>query len=253
MELFLAERKVKRWDTSCELFAAAMTLHEMATGVLPKWGDGRTETSLTQGEVKVVGELFPRELRERFANFFRKALRRNFAERFDNPAEMLGEWSRLFDKVEEPTRKPPTTITTQTDESVPFVLPERLTINTQLVLLGLSTRLTNALDRLNVNTVGELLRYKLIRIYKLPGVGNKTRRELGELCKKLRDRLPSVEVPGADEGLAVEGEPATITESVEGLARQVADHTRAGKLTEEQKAVQSFLEWQVPHEAPVAQ
>ncbi|MCX6924834.1 MAG: hypothetical protein NT154_16725 [Verrucomicrobia bacterium] len=43
-----------------------------------------------------------------------------------------------------------------------------------------------------------------------------------------------------------------MTETVDALARQVADHKRGGKLTEEQKVVQAFLEWQVPREAPVA-
>lgn len=36
-----------------------------------------------------MGELFPAGLRERFARFFEQALRRDYAERFDNPAEML--------------------------------------------------------------------------------------------------------------------------------------------------------------------
>jgi serine/threonine protein kinase len=157
LDPFLCERKVKRWDTSSELFAAAMTLHEMATGVLPKWGDGRTELSLTKGEAKKVGELFPAGLRERFARFFQKALRRNYAERFDNPAEMLKDWTAIFETIDEPTRA--TTVTSHEAPGPAFLLPDKLTPDTQLVLLGLSTRLTNALDRLNVATVGELLRY----------------------------------------------------------------------------------------------
>jgi hypothetical protein len=226
-----------------------MTLHEMATGVLPKWGDGRTEPSLTKGEVKIVGELFPAGLRERFSKFFKQALRRDFQGRFDNTSEMLAAWSGLFETIDEPARK---TTTTEVEEGAPFVLPEKLTVNTQLVLLGLSTRLTNALDRLNVNTVGELLRYKLIRIYKLPGVGNKTRRELGELCKQLRERLPSVETAESEELRVAETETPALAESVDAIARQVADHKRGGKLIEELKIVQGFLEWQVPREAPVS-
>jgi hypothetical protein len=43
LDPFISERKVKRWDVSCELFSVAVTLHEMTTGVLPQWGDGRSD------------------------------------------------------------------------------------------------------------------------------------------------------------------------------------------------------------------
>jgi hypothetical protein len=240
LDPFLCERKVKRWDTSSELFAAAMTLHEMATGVLPKWGDGRTEPSLTKGEAKIVGELFPAGLRERFARFFEKALRRNYAERFDNPAEMLKAWTGLFETIDEPTRA--TTTTSHEPQGPAFSLPDKLAPDTQLVLLGLSTRLSNALDRLNLSTVGELLKYRLMRIYRLPGVGNKTRREFGELCKELRQRLPG---SGADEAGRGSGEDqaSEVSVTVEVVARQVAEHKQGGKVTEEQKVLQAFLEW----------
>lgn len=247
LDPFICERKVKRWDTNAELFAAGMTLHEMATGVLPKWGDGKTEVSLTKGEVKIVGELFPSGLRERFTRFFQRALRRNFAERFDNPGEMIEAWTGLFETIDEPTRKT-TTLTTHAAEGLAFELPEKITVKTQLVLLGLSTRLTNALDRLKLDTVADLMRYRLRDIYRLPGVGNKTRRELGELCKQLRVRLPAVEA-GEATATQEEGEVLATAESV---AFQVAEHKRGGKLTEEQKIVQAFLEWHAPREAPVA-
>lgn len=248
LDPFLSERKVKRWDTSSELFAAAMTLHEMATGVRPTWGDGKTEPSLTQGEVKLVGELFPSQLRERFTKFFRRALRRNYSERFDNPADILREWTSIFATIDEPAR--PVTTTDETSDGPAFVLPDRLTEKTQLVLLGLSTRLTNALDRLKLDTVGDLLRYRLATLYRLPGVGNKTRRELGELCKQLRDRLPTIEVTVEPEKDDADSPP--LVESVDLIAKQAADLKRGGKLTEEQKILQAFLEWQAARDAAIA-
>ena len=38
LDPFLRLRKPPRWDVYAERFAAAMTLHEMATGSLPGWG-----------------------------------------------------------------------------------------------------------------------------------------------------------------------------------------------------------------------
>ena len=250
LDPFICERKVKRWDTSSELFAAAMTLHEMATGSLPKWGDGKTEVSLTKGEVNLVGELFPSGLRERFTKFFQQALRRNFGDRFDNPNEILLAWTSLFETIDDPARKP-TALTAHEDETVSLELPANITAGTQLVLLGLSTRLSNALDRLNVNTVADLLSFPLSRIYKLPGVGHKTRRELGELCKKLRERLPPGDAGGAA-GPEVSPEEAGVLATTETVAYQVAGTKRGGKVTEEQKIIQAFLEWQVSKDAVVA-
>jgi hypothetical protein len=202
---------------------------------------------LTKGEVKIVGELFPAGLRERFTTFFHQALKRNYSGRFDNPGEMLVAWTGLFETIDVPARKTPP-LTTHTAEGLPFELPEKITVNTQLVLLGLSTRLTNALDRLNVNTVADLLRYPLMRIYKLPGVGNKTRRELGELCKQLRERLPTAEAAESD----ATPDTGEVLVTVENVAIQVASGKRGGKISEEQKVVQAFLEWQVPMGTPVA-
>jgi hypothetical protein len=68
------------------------------------------------------------------------------------------------------------------------------TVNTQIALLGLSTRAKNALDRLNVITVKDLLGLPLIQINRLPGVGNKTRREIASLVMDLRLRFPEAEV-----------------------------------------------------------
>ena len=70
-------------------------------------------------------------------------------------------------------------------------------MNTQVVLLGLSTRANNALDRLNVVTVKDLLKVPLTQINRLKGVGNKTRREIAGLVNDLRLRFPDVESVGA--------------------------------------------------------
>jgi serine/threonine protein kinase len=43
LDPFLAERPDRRWDPAADRYAAAATLHEMATGSRPVWGDGRTD------------------------------------------------------------------------------------------------------------------------------------------------------------------------------------------------------------------
>lgn len=247
MDPFIGERKVKRWDISSECFSAAMTLHEMTTGVLPTWGDGKSDPASVKGEVNIQPERFDPDLRDRFTNFFQKALRRDFRERFDNPGEMLKAWSDIFATVDD--RKSTRTSHPElddTDENAAFQLPELVTAATQLVLLGLSTRLLNSLDRLSLITVADLLGYPLRRIYKLPNVGNKTRRELGELVRLLRERLPSVEVDPAkaiEAAAKEEEETPDACANVDLIARQVAVIGRGKERLAEQEILQAFLGW----------
>jgi serine/threonine protein kinase len=250
LDPFLCERKIKRWDTKSELFSVAMTMHEMATGSLPKWGDGRALPSLTQGEVKLVGELFPSELRGRFVDFFAKALCRDYAARFDNLEEMLSEWLSIFETIDEPAR---TGFQVDAGETAVFQLPDNLTLETQLVLFGLSTRLSNALDRLDLNTVGEFLKFPHRRIYKLRGVGNKTRRELGALYKQLRDVFPAGGDADAAKPDTDDQDEGGDGENVDSLARYAAALKRGGRLTDEQRMLQLYLGWQAAPDAQVAE
>ncbi|MCX6879965.1 MAG: hypothetical protein NTW21_40115 [Verrucomicrobia bacterium] len=201
LDPFISERKVKRWDVSSECFSAAMSLHEMAAGsdrrTRPIWGDGKSDPASIRGEVNIKPEVFDPDLRDRFVHFFEKALRRDHCERFDNPDLMLKAWNDIFATIDE--RKKTRTVHPLADgdaddDGLPYQLPEVVSPGTQLVLLSLSTRLLNTLDRLNLVTVADLLGFPLRRIYRLPGVGSKTRRELGALVKALRARLPGLEV-----------------------------------------------------------
>lgn len=247
LDPFISERKVKRWDISSECFSAAMTLHEMTTGVLPTWGDGKSDAASVKGEVNIQPERFDPDLRDRFAQFYSKALARDFKERFDNPGEMLQAWKEIFATVDD--RKSTSTQPVDDGEKIVFDLPELLTPGTQLVLIGLSTRLLNALDRLSLVTVADLLSYPLLRIYKLPNVGNKTRRELGALVKALREKLTDFEADPAKAIEAINDEESPDNfESVDLIAKQVAIIGRGTDRQAEQDILQAFLGWEQPGE-----
>jgi serine/threonine protein kinase len=257
MDPFIAERKVKRWDISSECFSAAMALHEMTTGVLPTWGDGKSDPASVKGEVNIQPERFDPDLRERFTSFYRKALSRDFRARYDNPGEMLKAWNDIFENVDERRKTKtshPETEERDVDES--FELPQHLTPVTQLVLLGLSTRLLNTLDRLSLITVADLLGYPLRKILHLRGVGNKTRRELGELVRLLRERLPDVELDPAKaiETAAKDEEPTPDAfASVDLIAKQVAIIGRGKEGGAEQTILQAFLGWNRPDDEDPAE
>jgi serine/threonine protein kinase len=183
----------KRWDLHAERYAAAVTLFELATGTLPKWGDGRSEPSQVECEATIDAELFDPSLREALVSFFRKALRRDARERHHNAEEMLRDWRDCFTAIEAAGAA------TEADEEELRQRLQEAGFESSIHELGLGTRATNALDRANVLTVEDLLTVPMRRLLRLRGVGNKTRREIAASVKILRDHLGNAPDAGKDQ------------------------------------------------------
>lgn len=186
LDPLLPLRKPPRWDLHAERYAAAVTLYELATGTLPKWGDGTTDPShlSPDTEITIDAELFdPPALRESLTEFFTQALRRNIVERFDNAEEMLRAWRNVFAGIE-----PPGAISDHEGEGLAEVW-DQATFETPIVDLHLGSRAANALDRANIATVADLLRASPAGLWRLRGVGKKTCRELLHCQRILRERL----------------------------------------------------------------
>lgn len=204
---FLANRKPQRWDLQAERYSAAATLYEMTlgAGVLPQWGDGKSDPAMTEAELVLDAEKFDASVREGLVEFFSKGLHRDPARRFHNADEMRWAWQKVFQEAEE--RK----IKTPSGEEVDLRIGlEQADLHTPVAALGLSARAQNALERADILTVRNLLEYPIGDIHMMRGVGNQTRREIIEFVSKLRGRFPNFQAtrakePPADETL---GPPA---------------------------------------------
>ena len=182
---FLSLRKPPRWDLHAERFSAAVSLYEMATATLPKFGDGRTDPALLDVEATLDADLLPAALRESLRTFFQQALRRDPKQRFDNAEEMLRRWRKVFDTVDAPA------LSSSDGGAIDFVAAvAEATLDSPLATLGLTNRALNALERVNVAVVRELLALPVAQISLMRGVGNKTRKELFELLKLLTAKFP---------------------------------------------------------------
>ncbi len=203
---FLAHRKPQRWDLAAERYSAAVTLYEMAMGdgVLPRWGDGKSDPALTDAELVLDAEKLDPSVREGLVEFFLTALHRDPAKRFDNAEEMRWAWQQVFKESEQ--RKIKTSTGHEVDLSVSL---EQADLKTTVAALGLSTRARNALERTNVLTVRDLLILPVNDIHMMRGVGNRTRQEIIRYVSELRGRFPDVEAirsqdqPPSDEPLGV--------------------------------------------------
>ena len=173
-------RRRKRWDLYAERFAVAMTLHEMATGTLPLWGDGMSDPAILDGEVSLDNALFDPAVRDDLTAFFARALHSDYRQRFDNAEDMLRAWQRIFAAVDRPT--------TETDHGTPIELEQALATATEatpLPTLGLSPRLLDALARVGAQTIGELLQLPRIRLYRNQGLGQQTVKEIRTLAERV--------------------------------------------------------------------
>lgn len=179
LDPFLGLRNRRTYDPAAERYAAAVTLYEMATGVLPRWGDGGTDPATTDVNLSLEVEALDPSLRDDLGDYFHKALQRDFQKRFDTTEEMRKEWNRILGNAAVATTPPTPT--------------ENLTLTTPLRLIGMSNRAVNALERDGIDTVRQLLELPLNKITHGKGVGNKTREELVLRVAELRQRFPDVQ------------------------------------------------------------
>lgn len=238
LDPFLALRKPPRWDTHAERFAAAVTLYQMATGALPQWGDGQSEPSVLDCEATIEADAFEPALREGMTAFFAKALRRDYQARFDNAQDMLREWRRLFTAAARPE-----TATDHGEAAEAVTSLEAATPATRLAELGLSARALSAMERVGVRTVEELVRFPLIQVNRMRGVGSRTRRELTDLGKKLAERFPDLAraprvVPDA---VAPPPEPGAARASLDEIARELLPATRSAAGRSDVRILEAFL------------
>jgi serine/threonine protein kinase len=213
---FLVNRKPQRWDLHAERYSAAATLHEMTlgAGVLPRWGDGKSDPAMTDAELAIDAEKLDPSVREGLVRFFRKALHRDPAERFHNADEMRWAWQNVFKEAEE--RK----ITTPGGAEVDLRISlDQADLSTPVAALGLSTRAQNALERADILTVRNLLEHPIGDLHMMRGVGNQTRREIIDFLTKLRGRFPTVEAAGP--GDQPDGEPSNGPPGLEFLEHRI--------------------------------
>ncbi|MFD0823033.1 BREX system serine/threonine kinase PglW, partial [Micromonospora zhanjiangensis] len=96
LDPFLGTANRPGYDKHAEWYALAVTLHEMASGELPVWGDGGTEPQLTEGPPVLAVEAFDPAVRDGLVDFFRTALHRDSRRRFASLKDMRDAWSQVF-------------------------------------------------------------------------------------------------------------------------------------------------------------
>jgi serine/threonine protein kinase len=204
LDPFLGTGRRDRYDQAAELYAVAVTLHEMASTELPSWGDDIIPAGFLDRseEVQLAEDVFDPVLRDGLVEFFRTAFNRDATARFGSLHEMTRAWTDIFRDVQ--TVPPLTTASTvsmtdadETAESIRREAAAKAVAATPLAAAGLSAyALSIAQQSLGVSTAGELARIPARRITRLRGIGSVPRYELVRRSREWRQRfnLPEAEL-----------------------------------------------------------
>ncbi|MET7767450.1 BREX system serine/threonine kinase PglW [Nocardia sp. NPDC005366] len=189
------------YDAHAERYALAVTLHEMASGELPRWGDGTVLPRQLPAEEfpypQVAADAFDPSVRDGLVAFFRRALHRDVAQRFPDLKPMRDAWRKIFLDMTLSVPSRPMSAHPESSADVDDVSPEeqrrviaeQATRDTHLSQAGVTAAAEQFLYGLGVNTVGEMLDYGRTRLINAPGLGVRVRREIQNRFKEWLRRL----------------------------------------------------------------
>ncbi len=177
LDPFLDSPQRGRYDSAAERYSAAVVLFEMATGSVPRFGDGLSDPASVQDEAAVEAGMFDPAVADGLTDFFRIALARDARQRHDTAAEMLAAWQAVFRPV-------PKTVPDDAED-----LAAKAELSTPLAQAGLSARALSAIEPLAVTTVGDLIAVDAVRLNHLSGVAVATRQEVKARARQWRNRF----------------------------------------------------------------
>ena len=176
---FLKSTGRRRWDEYADRYSGAVTLYEMVTGQTPSWGDGRTNPLLDpSAKLNLQSELFPASVRDGLEAFFKKALARDIKNRFDHAEDLREAWRSVLETTTQ-------TAHTSLQRRLLEVTPE-----VRVSELGLSALAQDALDRLNIITLRNLIQASPKDIHFQKGVSKEVRNEIAELRVEALNHFP---------------------------------------------------------------
>ena len=225
LDPFLDSPDRKRHDSAAERYSAAVVLFEMATGSTPFYGDRHSDPASVHAEATIHEGMFDPAIAAALAGFFRTALARDARERHDTAADMLAAWRSAFAPV-------PKTVPDEAGERAATAQA-----HTPLAEAGLSARALSALEPYGVATVGDLVAVDPVRLNRLSGVAEATRREVKARAREWREkRGPAAtgrgkgEQPAPEEPAGSLPDPAAAAELLmahAGTARAISRRTTA--------------------------
>ncbi|GHF24511.1 protein kinase [Streptomyces mashuensis] len=236
------------YDGHAERYALAVTLHEMASNELPRWGDGSVTARQTDSKEwpypQLATDAFEPAIRDGLVAFFRKALAREVKDRFPDLKPMERAWQAIFLDAQRTTapssghgaaddagaaRAAGPLIGREDDDATAEQIRDqqaaRADRTTPLSVAGLTLSAQSQLFALGLNTVGDVLEYSARKFLTAPGMGARTRDEIQRRQKEWNLRLGKA-VPSPLSAEARKAASQEITELEQAVAEALAAEGR---------------------------
>lgn len=196
---FLGTDRRPVYDDAAELYAVAVTLHEMASLELPTWGEDGTDPRFLAEDVTVSSDVFEAGLREPLTAFFRRALHRDADQRYPTASAMRKAWNQVFAVMDAKGPARTTHSTSEDPQELRDEAAEAASLDTALDAAGLSLRAVAVAQRLGADTVGELVAIPTRELWRARGLSRSTRLELVNRTSGWRTRLGDAPQPETEQ------------------------------------------------------
>ena len=168
------------WDFSADRWSAAVTLHEMLTGVRPSFEPEGTSAIDPESKLALAAERFDASVRDQLVAFFQRALARESSARFESSQAMRQAWNRAFELRASGSEQVPVGVPVPVADRAQWTEAELKAIgfNAPIATLPLSSRALNALDRAGLTIAGDMLDLPDNRLSAVRGVGTKVAEQI---------------------------------------------------------------------------
>ncbi|MBI2373934.1 MAG: protein kinase [Deltaproteobacteria bacterium] len=166
------------WDYAAERWSAAVTLHEMLTGLRPSFDRPVVDP---EASLVLAVERLDASVRESLDTFFRRALNKDIENRFGSTEEMRRAWHLALNSTTSTDTDvdAPVDVPVTTDAQLAAIPPE-----TSVEALPLSPRARNALDRAGFLTARDLLGLADNQLSAIRGIGRLVAKEILEFKER---------------------------------------------------------------------
>jgi serine/threonine protein kinase len=201
------------WDAAADRWSAAVTLHEMLTGVRPSFSIDGAVALEPEAELVLAAERFDASAREHLVPFFSKALARDVASRFESATEMRLAWNRCFETsaATRATSEVSGSAAVEAEGPLTDAVIAAISPETPIEALPLSVRAKNALDRAGLSTAFDLLELPDNRLSAVRGVGSEVAKEIFGLRERWKAARSVTESPGKAFFAGYRGEDLLVT------------------------------------------
>lgn len=199
----LGKGRRRQFDRAAELYAAAVTLFQMAAGTMPWWVDGGARPQGSADALGFTEATFEPTVASGLVAFFKTALSAEAGARFGSVEEMARAWQSIFDGIDEGTDD-------ELDVQARDLLANAATLDTPLDDAGLSARALSGVRRLGVSTVRELLGRSPVEVNSIAGLGERFRKEVQARVRAWRGRLLNQEEATLSPSLALDVDASAV-------------------------------------------